>query len=312
MERVVNMRKNELLLCISLILIYGFLLKAEEEKAVDSVRIMAGKAGYDFLIGDVDAYAVARYTADGKRVWEYTEVRAIDAWAMKDGNVLVAFLPSDRTAKKSGIRLVSPGKKTLFEYLAPEGEVMSCCPLANGNILVAETHMGRVVEVDRTGKVVSSFDVKAKGMGHKAIRMVRLTPEGTVLVAECYSNFLREYSREGKCLREFPVKMAYCAQRLANGNTLISGYNPAVVVEMTGEGSVVWKIEASDLPADAGVANFCEIHRLENGNTLVSNCIRRSVKNKVVLFEITLDKKIVWQLRDSEAAKGVTSVKPVQ
>jgi len=289
----------------------GILSLVGAGESVGAGKVMVGESGFDFLVGDVDAYAVAKYTREGKRVWEYTEVRAIDAWLMADGNVLVAFLPSDKTAGKSGVRIVSPDKKTLFEYLAPEGEVMSCCPLTNGNVLVAETHMGRVVEVDRKGTVVSAFDVKAKGMGHKAIRMIRLTQEGTVLVAECYSHFLREYSREGKFLREFPVKMAYCAQRLANGNTLITGYNPAVVVEMDREGKVIWQVGAADLPSDFGVANFCEVHRLSNGNTLVSNCIRKSVKDKVVIFEITPDKKVVWQLRDSEVIKGLTSVKPM-
>lgn len=305
------MRSIRFMLCISIGLSCGACLFAAEEKVSEAGTIMTGNAGYDFLVGDVDAYAVARYSSEGKRIWEYAEVRAIDVWPMADGNVLVAFLPSDKTAGKSGVRIVSPDKKTIFEYLAPEGEVMSCCPLTNGNILVAETHMGRVVEVDRKGAVVSAFDVKAKGMGHKAIRMIKLTPEGTLLVAECYSHFLREYARDGKFIREFPLKMVYCAQRLANGNTLMSGYNPACVVEVDREGKVVWHVGASDLPADFGVANFCELHRLPNGNTLVSNSIRKSVKDKAVVFEITPGKKVVWQLRDSEVIKGVTSVKPI-
>ncbi len=82
-------------------------------------------------------------------------------------------------------------------------------------------------------------------------------------------------------------------------------------MEVDADQKTVWELTAKDLPEDMGVVNFCEVHRLPNGNTLVSNCIRKNREQKAVLFEVTPEKRVVWQLRDSMRAKGVTAVKPL-
>jgi len=287
------------------LVIAGAGLAQNQEEAV-----MEGVAGYDFIIADVDAHEVVRYTRKGERLWVYGGVRAIDAWLLPDGEFLIAYLPSEKTAGKGGVRIVGKDKKIIMDHPVDD-EVMSALVLPNGNILFTECGAGRLTELDRAGKVIRSFDVKAKGMGHKTVRLIRMTPENTILAAECYSHILREYSLEGRFIREFPLTMAYCGYRLDNGNTLISGYNPPCVMEVDADQKVVWELTAKDLPEDMGLVNFCEVHRLPDGNTLVSNCIRRSVEQKAVLFEVTPEKKVIWQLRDSMRVKGVTAVKPL-
>jgi len=266
-------------------------------------------ADYDFVVADVDAHEVVRYARDGTRTWVYTEVRAIDAWPLPGGEMLMAYLPSERTSGQGGVRIVGRDKRTVMDHPVDD-EVMSCLLLPNGNILFTECQAGRLTELDRTGKVLRSFDVKAKGRGHQTVRFIRLTPEHTILAAECYSHVLREYSLEGRFIREFELQMAYCGYRLDNGNTLISGYQPPRIVELDPEQRVVWELSGKDLPADMGLVNFCEVHRLPNGNTLVSNCIRSNVPDQAVLFEVSPDKNVVWQFRDSMRIKGVTAVKP--
>ena len=51
------------------------------------------------------------------------------------------------------------------------------------------------------------------------------------------------------------------ADRLPNGNTLITLYKPAKVIEVTPKGKVVWELEGLTRPFDAD--------RLPNGHTLV-------------------------------------------
>lgn len=273
-------------------------------------RIMSATATYDFIIADVDAYEVVRYSKFGKRIWVYSDVRAIDVWLLPNNEVLIVYLPSERTANKGGVRIVNQEKEILMDYQIDD-EVMSCCLLPNGNILFTETKAGKLSELSREGELVGSFDVVAKGKGHETVRFIRLTSDNTILAAECYSHIVREYSLEGKFIRDYDLTMAYCANRLENGNTLISGYHPPKVVEVNPNGKVVWELLPEDLPDANGIKNFCEVQRLPNGNTLVTNSIREFGKNNTVLFEVTPDKKLVWQLRDSKKIKGITAVKPI-
>ena len=271
---------------------------------------MSAPATYDFIIADVDAYDVVRYSKTGVRQWVYSEVRAIDVWLLSNDEVLIAYLPSELTANKGGVRIVNQKKEIIMDHQIDD-EVMSCCLLPNGNILFTETKAGKLTEISREGELIRSFDVLAKGMGHKTVRFIRLTSENTILAAECYSHIVREYSLEGKFIRDFDLTMAYCAYRLENGNTLISGYNPPKIIEVNPKGKVVWELKPKDLLKLKGITNFCEAHRLPNGNTLITNSIREFGKNNSVLFEVTPDKEIVWQLRDSERIKGITAVKPI-
>ncbi len=271
----------------------------------------AVKPGYPFIACDVDTYEVTQCNAAGEPVWVYTQVRPIDAWLMPDDAVLISYLPSPRTGDKGGIRLVSQAKQTIFDYPYKD-EIMSCQPMPNGNILVNECDAGKITEIDRTGKALRSFEVKAKGMGHATARFIRLTPQNTVLVGECYSNKLREYDFTGKLLKEWDLPMAYSASRLANGNTLISGYKPAKLAEIDPDGKTVWSLTAADLPAELNIGSFCESTRLANGNTLVA-CASRSAKPgpRVVYLEVTPDKKIAWKQMEPSLTRETTALKPL-
>lgn len=271
----------------------------------------AAGPGYALIACDVDTCEITRINAVGEPVWVYSEVKPIDAWTLPDDSVLVAYLPSPRTANKGGVRLIGADKRTVFDY-PYDDEIMSCQPLADGHILINECRTGRITEIDRQGKTLRSFDVRSKGMGHKTARLVRLTPQGTVLVGECYSHKLREYDRAGQLLKEWDLPMAYSASRLANGNTLISGYKPAQLAEVDPAGKTVWTLTASDLPAELNIGSFCESTRLANGNTLVA-CASRSSKpgSRVVYLEVSPDKRVVWKHMEASRSRETTALKPI-
>ena len=285
------------------LLVLGLFMSSEASSA-------AGP-GYAFIACDVDTSEITSYNAAGEPVWVYAEVKPIDAWAMPDGAVLAAYLPSPRTGNRGGVRLIAADKRTLFDYPYAD-EIMSCQPLANGHILVNECDAGRITEIDRKGNALRSFDLLAKGMGHKTARLIRLTPQGTVLVGECYSHKLREYDFNGKLLKEWDLPMAYSASRLANGNTLISGYKPAQVVEIDPAGKSVWTLTAADLPPELNIGSFCESTRLPGGNTLVA-CASRSSKPgpRAVFLEVSPDKRVVWKQMESSRTRETTSLKPI-
>lgn len=285
----------------------AFLFSADAFAAESAALRM--QPGYGFIACDVDTYEISRFNERGDVVWTYTQVRPIDAWPMADGAVLVSYLPSARTGNKGGVRLVAPDGHTVFDH-SYNDEIMSCQPMANGNILINECGAGRITEITAQGKTVRSFEVVAKGKGHQTARFIRLTPQNTVLVAECYSHKLREYEFSGKVVAEWTLTMAYSASRLTNGNTLISGYKPAALAEVNPAGQTVWTMSAADLPADLNIGSFCESTRLSNGNTLIA-CASRSSKpgSRVVYLEVTPEKRVAWKQLEPSRARETTSVK---
>lgn len=294
---------------VPMIGILGLVLFQSLEVLGNDAAAKAAGPGYAFIACDVDTFEITKFNAAGEASWVYSEVRPIDAWAMPDGAVLVSYLPSPRTGGKGGVRLIGADKKTIFDFPYND-EIMSCQPLANGNILINECDAGRITEIDRAGKSLRSFEVKAKGMGHKTARLIRLTPQNTVLVGECYSHKLREYDFAGTMIKEWDLPMAYSASRLANGNTLISGYKPAQLAEIDPSGKTVWTLTAGDLPAELNIGSFCESTRLANGNTLVA-CASRSSKPgpRVVYLEVSPDKEVVWKMMEPSRARETTSLK---
>jgi len=264
---------------------------------------------FELLIADIDTCEIVKYGRDGKPVWTYGGVKPLDIWPLKGDEAVMAYLPSKLTKNKGGIRIVNAKKEIVFDHPLQE-EVMSCQPLPDGTILFTENKAGKLTELTREGKTLRSFDVKAKGMGHKTVRFIRLTPQDTILAAECYSHLLREYKRDGTFLREFKLTMAFCGSRLGNGHTLLSAYRPGRVIEFDEKGNSVWELAATELPKSCGISIFGEAQRLPNGNTLISG-YGGSGKNRVsTVLAITLDKKVVWQLKDP-ARKKILSVKPL-
>jgi hypothetical protein len=262
---------------------------------------------YRLVVADIDTCEIVKYGTDGKPCWTYPGVKPLDVWPLEDDAVVIAYPPSKLTDNRGGVRIVNAKREVVFDK-SFQDEIMSCQPLPGGTILLTENKAGRLTEVTREGKVVRSFDVKAKGMGHKTVRFIRLTPQDTILAAECYSHLLREYKRDGTFLREFKLTMAFCGRRLPDGHTLLSGYRPGRVVEFDKDGTIVWDLAATDLPAACGLSIFGEAHRLPNGNTLISGYGGAGGKRVSSVLEVTPEKKVVWRLKDP-ARRKVLSVK---
>jgi len=98
-----------------------------------------------------------------------------------------------------------------------------------------------------------------------------------------------------------------CGRRLPNGNTLASapnhkGDHGPIVVEYDANGNILWQLKADEMPF--AVSMVCGLQRLPNGNTVISNVPHgqnaEEVKkrNAPQLFEITRDKKVVWQFKN--------------
>lgn len=265
--------------------------------------------GYNVLVTDAKRGLVVKYNQAGDRLWSVPSHHCLDAWPLEDGKVLMTFNASEETQGQGGVRIVDAKKNVLFEYRT-QGEVLSCQPLDDGRILVSKNSQGEFDFIDRDGKVVNNFALKAKGMGHKTVRIARATDEGTFLAAECYSNALREYDQSGKLIRSIAAHGVFSGQRLKNGNTLIACFFEPRVFEVDQKGNVVWELKHDELPPDFRAPHFGEARRLANGNSLICNYWKNPTPKSVHVFEITPDKNIIWALRDTKIG-AITSAKPI-
>lgn len=270
--------------------------------------------GRRFLAGDDSTKRLAIIGADGAIEWE-TKVGAIhDAWVLPNGNLLF---------QQGWTKIVemSPDKQTVWEYDSAkmngnEGkrvEVHAFQRLEGGLTMIAESGPGRIIEVDKAGKIQREVKLKLnKPNAHSDTRLVRKISNGNYLVAHEADGAVREYDATGKVVWEFDVPLfdkpkkgghgpegfgnsVFCAVRLANGNTLIGSGNGHSVLEVTPAKEIVWKVEQNDLPGITLAWVTC-VERLPNGNTMIGNC--HAGPNHPQFIEVTKDKKVVWSFKD--------------
>ena len=114
---------------------------------------------------------------DGKIEWEYKAPNAQDVFMLKGNRVLFNT--------RSGAMIVSvKDNKVLWEYKSKEkGEIHSCAPLDNGNVLITVSGRSKVIEVDKNGKVAKEIKFaevsKFAGNGHMELRDSVKTAKGT-------------------------------------------------------------------------------------------------------------------------------------
>ncbi len=171
-------------------------------------------------------------------------------------------------------------------------DVHAFARLPNGNTMIAESGVGRIIEVDSQGKLVHQFPLKPGGT--QSTRLVRITPAGTYLVCSERPGVVTEYNRKGEVIWDYLINTrVYGAIRLKSGNTLIASGSGNSVVEVTPEKKVVWQIKGKVPGTDIELKWMTCLQELDNGNFVVGNC--HAGPSNPQIFEITRDKKIVWQ-----------------
>lgn len=237
-----------------------------------------------------------------------------DAHLLPNGNVLLQ-LGFQRVVE------VDREKKIVWEYdsgkmngnAGQRVEVHAFQRVENGLTMIAESGPGRIIEVDKEGKIHRDVKLKRnRPNAHSDTRLARKIANGNYLVAQEADGFVREYSPDGKVVWEFEVPLfdkpkkgghgpeawgnsVFSATRLANGNTLIGAGNGHSVLEVNPRKEIVWKVEQNDLPGITLAWVTC-VERLPNGNTMIGNC--HAGPNNPQIIEVTPEKKVVWSFKD--------------
>lgn len=226
---------------------------------------------------------------DGGVVWQHAAGLVHDVWMLPNGNVLFA---DGQTVTE-----VTPDHEVVFQFRSVEqrgGGAYSCQRLDNGDTLVGENSTGRVLEVDRAGRVVFQLQTTPATVGaHHNMRMVRKLESGNYLVCHSGANMVKEYARDGRVVWELKTpNLAFGAVRTTQGTTLVSTLDH--LYEYDGAGKQVWQFANTDLPGTV-VTNMTGFHLLPNGNAAVGCYRAYTGRAGAALFEITRDRQLVWR-----------------
>lgn len=248
---------------------------------------------------------VVWFTPDFAVKWEYPAGNIHEAHLLKNGNILFA---------DGKVTEVTQDKKIVFQYSPPNGKEGSftCQRLNNGNTLIGENFSGLVKEIAPDGTVEFTLQTKFKTDNqHHRMRCVRKLLNGNYLVCHSGDHLVREYTPKGETVWEQNVpNIAFAAERLENGNTLISSLDQ--ITEFEPNGNSVWEFKKSELP-DLGITNMTGFQYLKNGHLLIGCYAAYNKEGKGVgMFEITRDKKLVWAYQKPTGQKVDRNMMGVQ
>ncbi len=253
---------------------------------------------------------------DGKVTWEMPlKGGTHDLHVLPNGNYLAI-----RDAKVV-VEIDPKTKSEVWQYNAAEKyekpiEIHAVQPLPNGNVMIAESGPSRIIEVDRSGKVVAEIPFKlAQPDPHRDTRLARKLSNGNYLVAHEGEGVIREYNKSAEVVWEFAVptfgkdpkpghgpeafgNQSFSAIRLENGNTLVGTGNGHSILEVTPKKRIVWELHQNDLP-DITLAWITTLEVLPNGNFVIGNCHAGPGQPQIVEVE-PKSKNVVWKFEQFE------------
>jgi hypothetical protein len=199
--------------------------------------------------GDYPGGAVVEVTREGEKVFEFkgTQSEVNTAQALPNGRILLTeaggaprLLEVDRSGKIV-VEVPLSCQTTNFHM-----ETRMSRKLANGNYLVPQLLDKVVREYQPDGKIV--WETKTPNWPFTAIRL----PDGHTLINCTYGNMSIEVDADGKTVWQAgnddlpgaPIKDACGAQRLPNGDTVITSYgagkDAVKLTEISPDKKIVW------------------------------------------------------------------------
>lgn len=246
----------------------------------------------------------------GTVYWEYgSKVDSMDSWLLENGTILYAFKTKVVCIKPDFISGI--GAETLWTISVKKGgETWSCQPLGPDRFLLGESRRSysMIREVNSKGEVLFELKLRQFKGSHSSFRQIRKNSNGNYLVSLVRLDGCGyEISPQGKILNIY-TDARYVAAPLKNGNVLTSGGDSRCVVEYSASGEEVWRLSQDDLASQGIIIGFSAgVQRLENGNTLICSWHGHKTGSGAGLFEVTPDKKVVWQC-DSAWVPMIVSV----
>ena len=227
-----------------------------------------------------------------------------DGFVLENGNILVSVANVAKEISRNG--------KLVWSYRLSKGnkELGTCVRLENGNTLVAERGVKpQLLEVGADGRIEVRVPLQPEtANAHMQTRMARKMPNGNYLVPHLLAFAVKEYKPDGTVVRTIKTDLAelggrkernwpFTAIRVGDGKILSNLTNGNKCVEFDSKGRVTWRLDNSHV--DGRLADPCGGQRLTNGNTVI--CSYGQKKGDMPkIFEVTKDKKVVWEYFNPE------------
>lgn len=239
------------------------------------------------------------YDEDSKLIWE-TPGASHDGYVLDNGNVLVSV---DNVARefKQGTQEIQ------WSYaLDPVNkELGTVIRLESGNTMIVERGIRpRILEVTPDGAIAIEVPLQPDTDDiHMQTRMARKLPNGNYLVPHLFAFQVKEYTPAGEVVRSIPTDLPefggrevhnwpFTAILLPDGNIHVNLTHGNRVAEFAPDNSVVWTLDNDDV--GGRLSDPCGGQRLANGNAVICSYAQQDPE-KPRIFEVTRDKKVVWE-----------------
>jgi hypothetical protein len=189
--------------------------------------------GERVLVAEHQGNRVTERDRDNKVLWQFKTDAPLMAQRLPNGNTFLAT--------QTQLLEVTPDGKEVFSHGAPGGEsIMKAMRLPGGDIACVTgtgiTPTAHYRRLNAKGEEIKAFDVGLRTSGGR----IQVLADGHVIVPEKDRNRVAEYDAKGAVVWEVKADQPVAAVRLANGNTLVTGYTTRLAVELDPRGKEVW------------------------------------------------------------------------
>lgn len=243
-------------LCVVLLLLIGA-RSASAEKHIYAADHNTGK--------------VVKFKEDGTPLWEFPNRSAHDVQVLANGNILI---------NPRSVQEVTPEKEIVWEVGPPlVMHAEACQRLPNGNTMIADNGTHTVMDITPDKKVVWKYDVP----GGANMRMVRRLPNGNTLICASSSHVVLEVNPQKEIVWKYKLPFPYLAERLENGDTLISsgdgaGQRGYYLIQVDKEGNTVWQYGGKNAPKEEQLNWPSGFSRQADGTIYVSECLSALIR----------------------------------
>lgn len=218
----------------------------------------------------------------GRLLWKAPNDHGHDVQALPDGHVLFTINPQKKVVE------LDREHKEVWSYTEGLEHPIAAQRLANGNTLISDARLGKVIEVTAAKQVVWKYE--NPDLANMRSRNAHRTDQNTTLIAVEAEAKLIEVNPAGSIVWQWQasnpkVRKLYMGRRLANGNTVISLSDPGELVEVDHFGKIVRSIGGMDPAIQMGWTSGFTF--LPQGGMLINDYTGRRIievdtKGKVV------------------------------
>jgi len=245
-------------------------------------------------------------------VWEHDAPDSNDLWVLPNGNLLFTT--------GAGVLKITRRNDTIFHY-SSACSVFACQRLKNGNTFVAESDLGRLLEIASNGKIVKEVCILPEGVtnaGFSFMRNARKLDNGNYLVAHYKDQCVKEYNSKGKVVWKVDTPGgAHSVIRLPDGHTFVAvadaklpdGSKNPRIIEFDKKGKIVWEFSNNDIP-DKCLLFMTGFQYFSDGRLLLTNWSghEQSPENATHLLLINKQKEILCRVETIAGIKTMSTV----